>query len=461
MLSQVTLILLVCCLSTSTIPITIYKNAQFVPTNTNLKLADQFSINSLNECACQCLNNSQCLTATYIGINKSCSMFSAQVKRSWLQIQTTIMDASVLTFSNESLPVCSTYNFQQPPQLYTTGALPAVMISADLNKDGHVDLAIGNYNGNSISILLGIGNGSFQLPAISFPSNGSNPYWFVAHDFNNDGNIDLAICNEGSNTISILLGLGNGSFQLSVITFNSGGSAPSSIIVVDVNNDYKADLVVTNTGSYTITIFLGFNNGTFQVPGTSYAAGSSPSSITSGDFNSDGNIDLAVVSRNSNQLLIFRGVGNGTFQTNVTSYTTGSVPYLVRTADFNGDSKLDLLVANSYSNTISIFTGTGVGTFVTSASATYTTGIANTFDIAIQDLNGDLIMDLAVSNQYGNISVYFGYQNGTFGGIKSYSSAGQLSKGITITDFNEDGRPDLAIANGNSNTVAIILALCT
>ncbi|CAF1218447.1 unnamed protein product [Adineta steineri] len=388
-------------------------------------------------------------------------MFSAQVKRSWLQIQTTIMDASVLTFSNESLPVCSTYNFQQLPKLYTTGALPLGMISADFNKDGHVDLAIGNYYGNSISILLGIGNGSFQLLATSFPTNGSHPYQFVAHDFNNDGNVDLAVCNEGSNTISILLGLGNGAFQLSVITFNSGGSLPSSIIVVDVNNDYKADLVVTNTGSYTITILLGFGNGTFQGSGTSYAAGTSPTSITSGDFNSDGNVDLAVVSRNSNQLLIFLGVGNGTFQANVTSYTTGSFPYVVRTADFNGDSKLDLVVANAYSNTISIFTGSGVGTFVTSASATYTTGIAYSFDIAIQDLNGDLIMDLAISNKNGNVSVYFGYQNGTFGGIQSYSSAGQGLTGIVITDFNEDGRPDLAIANGNSNTVAIILALCT
>jgi hypothetical protein len=62
--------------------------------------------------------------------------------------------------------------------------------------------------------------------------------------------------------------------------------------------------------------------------------------------------------------------------------------------------------------------GTGIGTFFTPPSATYSTGIASPIDIAIQDLNGDAIMDLAVSNQNGSISLYFGYENGTFGDIK-------------------------------------------
>lgn len=334
------------------------------------------------------------------------------------------------------------------------------MVSADFNHDNHLDLAISNSNENSISVLLGIGNGSFQLPAINYSCNGNNPYWLVAHDFNHDGNLDLAVCNEGSNTISILLGLSNGSFQTPAMTFSSGGTLPSSIIVVDVNNDSAADLVVTNTGTYVITIFLGFGNGTFQTSATSYTANTYPSSLTSGDFNSDGNIDLAVVSRGTNQLLIFIGNGNGTFHANFTNYTTGSFPYVVRSGDFNGDSKLDLVVGNFYGNTISVYMGTGTGTFTTSSSATYATGISNPIDIAIQDLNEDTKMDLAISNQNANVSVYFGYGNGTFGNMKMYSSTGQTLKAIIAADFNEDGLYDLAVLNSNNNNLAVFSGQC-
>ncbi len=104
MFTRVMLLLFVCCLLTSTIRIGVYKDAQFVPTNTNLKLADLFSIRARDECICQCLANSKCITATYIGINKSCSLFSTQVKVNWLQKMANITNASVITFANESLP---------------------------------------------------------------------------------------------------------------------------------------------------------------------------------------------------------------------------------------------------------------------------------------------------------------------------------------------------------------------
>jgi len=354
--------------------------------------------------------------------------------------------------------VYSTYDFPQPPNLYTTGSAPIGMVSADFNQDGHLDLAISDYGAATISILLGIGNGSFQQPEIGFASNGNDPYWLVAHDFNRDLHVDLAVCNEGSGTIAILLGFSNGSFQLPATTFSSERNVPSSIIAADVNNDTNADLIVTNTGSDMITIFLGIGNGTFQVSGISYTTGLYPSSLTSGDFNTDGNIDLAVVSRGSNQLLIFLGIGNGTFQANPSSYTTDSTPYVVRTADFNDDSKLDIVVGNFGSNSISIFIGTGVGTFITSSPATYTTYISEPIDIAIQDLNDDSIMDLAISNQNANICVYFGYGNATFGGATSYSSAGQILKAIIAADFNEDGEYDLAILNQQNNNLAILLA---
>lgn len=101
---RVILFLFACSSSISAISIVIYKNAQFIPTNTTVKLADLYSINSQDECACQCfVNSSSCLTASYVGLNRSCSLFSTKIKFNWLQKMANMTNASVLTFANESL----------------------------------------------------------------------------------------------------------------------------------------------------------------------------------------------------------------------------------------------------------------------------------------------------------------------------------------------------------------------
>lgn len=357
--------------------------------------------------------------------------------------------------------VCYNISFEQPPKLYTTGTGPQAIISADFNHDNHVDLAITDYGGNSISIFFGFGNGSFSSSPMNYASNGSNPYWLTAHDFNNDGNLDLAVANEITSTIAIFIGFANGTFQAPPQTFASGGNWPSSIIGADLNKDNNIDLVVANTDTNFITVFLGLGNGSFQLPGNSYPAASKPSLITPGDFNIDGNVDLAVVSRGSDQLLIFIGLGNGNFSNNVATYVTGANPYSVRTADFNEDSKLDLAVANSYSNSINIFLGTGNGTFIPGVPAAYPSTGSGTFDLTIGDLNGDSVSDIAVSNSASSdLTVFLGYKNGTFINGKNFTSGGTNLQSIISNDFNEDGLDDLAVINNANNAVSILLSIC-
>ncbi|CAF4149908.1 unnamed protein product, partial [Adineta steineri] len=408
----------------------------------------------------QCINNTcQCPIYTYwTGQKCSNQLYNGENCSSTLSCRQDL-NLTCNTQTNTCTTVCNTFELQQPPIIYNINAGPQSIISTDFNKDGHWDLAITDYSSNSISILFGIGNGSFQQPAMVYGSGGTNPYGLVSEDFNKDGNLDLAMCNEGSNSIAILLGNGNGSFQAAT-NFTSGGTLPSGIVAADFNNDNKTDLAVTNTGANNIIIFLGYGNGGFQTPGISYTASSSPLVLVSGDFNSDGRIDLAVVCRGNSQLLIFFGFGNGSFQNNAT-YTTGTAPYSVRTSDFNGDSKLDLAVANYGSNSVSIFIGSGTGGFIAASPATYATNSSSPIDIAIQDLNGDSKMDLAVCNEVGNtIIVFLGNGNGTFRQGQNYSSMGQQLRSIIAQDFNKDGKYDLAVTNQNSNNLAILLTQC-
>ncbi len=354
--------------------------------------------------------------------------------------------------------VSSPIVFQQSLILTGTGLRVLSIVSADFNNDGHWDLATTIYYANTVSISLGIGDGTFQVPAMSFTTNGSNPYGLVSQDFNNDGNFDLAITNEGSGSISILLGQGNGSFQLPAMTFSTGGSGPPAVIAADFNNDGKIDLAVANTQSNKIAILLGMGNGSFLVPAILYATASHPTGLVSGDFNMDGNIDIAVTHRLAQQMLIFLGFGNGSFYTNYTGYYTGYLTYSVQTADFNGDSKLDIVTASINNTAINIFIGTGTGTFVMASPATYVSGSIPT-DVVVQDINGDSIIDLLVVNEGDNtVSIYLGNGNGTFQPAQTFLSGGTTPTSLAIQDFNEDGRYDLAVTNQGSNSITILLS---
>ena len=110
-------------------------------------------------------------------------------------------------------------------------------------------------------------------------------------DFNGDGFLDLAVANRTDNTVSILIGNGDGTFQAQV-TYPTG-AVPTSAIVGDFNGDGVLDLAVTDTDDNTVSILIGNGDGSFQAE-VAYATGNDPESVVVGDFNGDGALDLAV-----------------------------------------------------------------------------------------------------------------------------------------------------------------------
>ena len=330
-----------------------------------------------------------------------------------------------------------------------TGTHPAFVAAGDFNGDSKVDLAVANQGSNTVSILLGQGGGTFVTQTTY--STGSLPTSIATGDFNGDGILDLAVANQGSNTVSILLGQGNGTFVTQPATYPTGGS-PLSIATGDFNGDGKLDLVVANLHSTTVSILLGQGDGTFA-PQTTYATGNAPASVALGDFNGDGKLDLAVTNQNDGTVSILLGQGDGAFAPQ-TTYPGGGFPSSVAVGDFNGDGKLDLAVANLTDNTVSILLGQGNGAFA--PQTTYPTGNAPS-SIALGDFNGDGKLDLAVTNQNdGTLSILLGQGNGTFA-PQTMSATGNAPGSIAIGDFNGDGKLDLAVANFNGDTVSILL----
>jgi Bacterial type II and III secretion system protein/FG-GAP-like repeat len=350
-----------------------------------------------------------------------------------------------------------------------TGANPDYVATADLNGNGSQDVIVANFTDATLSIFLGVGDGTFNLPTTV--GVGAGPVWISTGNFHQNigtdapTNVDIVVANQNANTLSLLLGNGDGTFQTprTVAT----GNLPSSIAVADFNGDGISDLAVVNQGDNTIGIYIGNGDGTFRTPSL-IPTGSKPTSIVAAPLNPSSNaiIDLAITNSAENTLETFFGVGDGTFFSGI-KYATGVTPVFVASADVNSDQILDLIVADSGTvatsnnpviNSVSVFIGNGDGTFGNSTALRfdYPAG-TNPTSIAIADFNADGLPDMAVAAQGDNaLAILIGTGGGTFAPpIELPLQAGPDS--AATADFNNDGLPDVAVTNFGSNSVSIVL----
>ena len=181
-------------------------------------------------------------------------------------------------------------------------------------------VAAGDFTGNGIldlatpaGIFEGIGDGTFRDPAtgLGLPDLATNYTAIMAADLTGNGTLDLVLTDGITDTVTVLVGNGDGTFQAPVQY--AVGLDPVSVIAGDFTGNGKLDVAVADAGSDSVSVLLGNGDGTFQ-PAMTFAAGSTPEPIVDGDFSGDGTLDLAVVDSGSNEVSILLGNGDGTFQ---------------------------------------------------------------------------------------------------------------------------------------------------
>ncbi|CAF1150131.1 unnamed protein product [Adineta steineri] len=334
------------------------------------------------------------------------------------------------------------------------------IVVADFNHDKYLDLAVSFQNSDTLTIFLGDGNGSFIVENIYSTGLNSIPAVLIVNDFNNDNHLDIVVANSGTNNIGVFLGYGNGSLGPMVIYSTGDDSAPYAVAAGDFNNDNQTDLVSANFGTNTIGILFGFGNGSFiLVVQFSTGSFSLPNAVTVGDLNNDNRLDIVVSNYGTNTVGIFLGYGDGNF-TMIVTYSTGlqSWPYWVSLGDFNGDNALDIAVPTFDNEYVSVFMNYGNGSF--SDATFYSSGPgAGPSCASIGDFNNDNILDIAVANNgINNVVVLFGFGDGTFLLGRAYSTgSGSIPRAIAVGDFNIDGQLDIVVTNFQLSTFGIFL----
>jgi hypothetical protein len=350
---------------------------------------------------------------------------------------------------------------------FAVGTAPGSVEIADLNHDGKLDIVVANEQSNNVTILLGDGKGGFtQAKGSPFPA-GHDPNDIAIGDFNRDSKLDLAFANHEEKHLTVLLGNGQGGFT----------PAPNSPFAVevkphthgvatgDLNGDGNLDLVTDSWGNDQVSVLFGDGKGSFNTFGTFLDVGKMPyQRVRVGDINGDGKSDIITTNLEGDNVTILLGDSKGGFKPSTGSpFPCGDSPFNFAIGEVNGDGKPDLAIVNSPSSTadghgkdgLTILLGDGAGGFRMLAGSPFATGrIPNR--VAIGDVNGDGVADIAVSSPDGNnITLFLMSSKGV--ASSSTIAIGGKPKGLAIRDLNGDGKADMVITNNSDNTVTVIL----
>lgn len=253
---------------------------------------------------------------------------------------------------------------------FATGSNPQGIAVGDFDLDGKPDIATSNYSSNNVYILKN--NSSSSIISFSFALSlnvGSGPGSLACGDIDNDGKLDLATANWSGASISILRNTNSviGLNSFTTITTGNGTlvqANPNWIMLTDFNKNGLKELVCSNWGANSISIYENISTSTISLGSRvdlSISPNQYPQGLGSADFDGDGKSDFALSVAGSPIVLAARNIHPGTSTINSGSFAgfmgysanTSPVGFAVDDIDFDG--RPDMISGNYSAQTISVF----------------------------------------------------------------------------------------------------------
>jgi gliding motility-associated-like protein len=304
---------------------------------------------------------------------------------------------SVSVFYNKSTKGSITTGSFSGKVDFAVGTAPRSVAIGDIDGDGKADLIVSNTTSNNVSILMnttttGSITASSFAAAVNFAT-GSGPRGIAVGDLDGDGKPDLAIADFGASTVSVLrntatAGVINSSSFAATVDITCG-LHPYVVAIGDIDGDGKPDMAVANQGANTVSVIRNTST-SGSITTASFATAvnfttpSTPTGVAIGDLDGDGKPDIAITNQGNSSVSVFRNtatsgaISSSSLATRV-DYAVGTTPYNSVIEDIDGDGMPDLVTVNNGLNNISVLHSTPTPvTQATNVTFSSTTSTATT-----------------------------------------------------------------------------------
>ena len=356
------------------------------------------------------------------------------------------------------------------PSILSTGVYPTPSDVADLDGDGRPDLVVANHNQIGIYRNDGTGNvaGLFSL-VVNIPSS-QIPGDIRLSDMNGDGRLDIVMVNYTDSAVNIYRNTStNGLISFAPKISLPITDARSGFAVADLDGDGRLDITAPSFNAGNIRVFrnTSVTNGISFASPVDFPTQSSPSDATVQDLDGDGKPDVVVLHHTggTTNLVVMHNVSEpGIINSNslvITARLPASGNYVVL-GDLNADGRPEIVTGGIFTHALTVFQNfSTTGNLSNSAFGPPVTlptaGV--TKRIAISDLDGDGRVDLAAVTELSDSLGIIRNLGGTNAIDESWFAprfdlpAGWNADGISISDFDLDGYPDILFCNIYANQV--------
>ncbi len=350
---------------------------------------------------------------------------------------------------------------------YGVGSVPKAVHSGDFDRDGVVDLVVANEVSGNVTVLRGLGDGTFEYWAT--PGGLMRPWRIATADLNRDGFMDIVTAsNEPLEVVEVILGAPNGAFEAPRVV-EIPDTRATSLIVMDVSGDGVPDIVATTVpvgqfGGTLVRLLEGNGDASFQY-GQLDTIGTGQHMGQIGEFTGDTVPDLVVATgyQAPAQLLLFAGLVSGGFVSPGTAIdvpvSQGSWIRGLSVGDLDVDNETDIAAINDV----------GLWNLTQSSPSTFTISEIDVSEapasVAIGDVDLAGAPDVLTTHSGspgadGSLRLLRGNGDGTFQ-TPEYVATGVSPEWIHVDDLNGDAYPDVIVVNRESNTVTVIIGLAT